>query len=405
MARATKTQPTPATTRQNPNTKSADELTFIEHIYELRSRLFFVFLILLAASSVAFLFNKELVEFILAPLHGEKLVFLTIGGGFSFIFTVCIYFGLVVSIPAIVFHLYKFIRPVMNQPSRRLITGVVFTSIFLAVGGAAFGYFVAIQASIDFLLGFASGAITSSVTAESYLNFIIMYTAGLAAVFQLPLILFIIDHIRPFPPGRLLSSQRFVITGAVIVAALITPTPDIVNQMIIAVPVIVIYQIGAIAIWIRRRRDRKVAKYAVRQAAAQKRLAPALETAGVAVKATAQKPPVVSEQILSSIFFDDKDDEVVNPFLQQFSAVDFAVAGPMGGVHQAGQYQRRSVSMNGIAKQTPTPIVRSPQTKVIVPPRVTLRTSAVEKQRTAHYSTQSSRHRNRSVSIDGFSMV
>jgi len=251
------------TTRLNHSSETPKELTFLEHIRELRARVFWVVASLLIASSIAFVFKDTLVHFILAPLHGEKLVYLTIGGGFSFIFTVCLYFGLVMSVPVIVYHLYQFLQPVLGKTSRRLIVTLILSSAVLALTGAAFGYFVAIQASINFLMGFAEGAITSSVTADSYMNFIVAYTAGLAIVFQLPLLLFMFDHIRPFPPGALMTSQRFVITGAVIVAALITPTPDVVNQMIIAVPIIAIYELGAALVFIRRKmRQRKTSNVA-----------------------------------------------------------------------------------------------------------------------------------------------
>lgn len=227
--------------------------TFLEHIYELRSRLLWSVATLLVASSVGFAFKDILVNIILAPLQGEKLVYLTVGGGFSFVLTICLYFGAVITIPVIMYHLYRFLQPLLPKTSRRFTVTVILLSIGLALAGAAFGYFVAIRASIDFLMGFAAGAVTSNVTTESYLNFIVIYTAGLALIFQLPLLMFIFDRIRPFPPGSLLSSQRFVIAGATIVAALITPTPDAVNMMIIAIPIIAIYEIGALAVVLRHK--------------------------------------------------------------------------------------------------------------------------------------------------------
>ncbi len=228
------------------------QLTFIEHFYELRSRLFWVVTSLILASAVGFHFKDYLVKFVVAPLGGEKLVYLTPGGGFSFIFTVCLYFGALLTIPVIVYHIYRFLQPVLGKTSRRLVVAIVFMSCVLAASGAVFGYMAAIPAAINFLMTFAGDAVSPSLTAESYLGFVVAYMLGLAALFQLPLLLFIFDHVKPFPPGALLSSQRFVIVGAIIAAAIITPTPDIVNQLIIAVPIIVIYQLGAVAIYIRR---------------------------------------------------------------------------------------------------------------------------------------------------------
>lgn len=236
-------------TKRNNN----EQLTFLEHVYELRARIFWVVGALIITSAIGFQFKDMLVSFVMAPLQGEKLVYLTPGGGFSFIFTLCLYFGAILTIPLVVYHLYRFLQPVMGQAPRRLLAGLILLSLLLAMGGAAFGYAVAIPAAIHFLTGFAGSAVTANLTAESYLSFVMAYMFGLAALFQLPLVIFMIDHIRRFPPGTLLSTQRFVIVGAVIAAAIITPTPDVINQMIIAGPIIVVYQLGVVAVWLRRR--------------------------------------------------------------------------------------------------------------------------------------------------------
>lgn len=252
-----KTQKHHQTARQSSRKNSAvtppEALTFLEHVYELRSRLFWVVTSLIVASSLGYYIKDYLVEFILSPLQGEKLIYLTPGGGFSFIFTVCLYFGALLTIPVIVYHIYKFLQPVLGRASRAIVMLIVSLSGILALSGALFAYLVAIPAAITFLTTFAGDAVSPNLTAESYLSFIVAYMLGLAALFQLPLLLFIFDHVKPFPPGALLSSQRFVVVGAIIAAALITPTPDIINQLIVAGPIIAIYQLGAIVVFVRRK--------------------------------------------------------------------------------------------------------------------------------------------------------
>ncbi len=249
-------KPTASQSSRSSSQPAVHQLTFLEHIYELRNRLFWIVIVLLVASSVAFQFKDYLVDFVVAPLHGEKLVYLTPGGGFSFIFTICLYFGALLTIPVIIYHIYRFLQPVFEGASRKLIVILVLLSGILAAAGAVFGYVAAIPAAINFLTTFAGDAVTPNLTAESYLGFVVMYMLGLAALFQLPLLLFMFDHIRPFPPGVLLSSQRYVIVGSVIAAAIITPTPDMINQMIVAGPIMAIYQLGAVAVFIRRRMRR-----------------------------------------------------------------------------------------------------------------------------------------------------
>lgn len=256
------------TPKKPSSQKEVVEQTFLEHIYELRSRIFWVVLTIVLASAAGFQFKDELIAVIMAPLNGQKLVYLTPGGGFGFIFTLAIYFGVLVAIPAIVFHVYRFLQPLLQRTSRVLVAVFMLLSCLLAAGGAAFGYFVTIPAALNFLATFAGDAVTPNLTADSYLNFVVSYVLGLAALFQLPLLLFLFDHVRPFPPGSLLSTQRFIIIGATIVAAIITPTPDAFNMAIVAVPIVTIYQFGVVAIFIRHR---LIARATRRRDARQKR--------------------------------------------------------------------------------------------------------------------------------------
>lgn len=248
-----KTNKTQIADRSQPSHSGQEQLTFLEHIYELRTRLFWIVASLIVASSVGFYFKDLLIAFVKAPLGGEQLIYLTPGGGFSFIFTVCLYFGALLTIPVIMYQLYRFLQPVFGATSRKLIAAIIVLSSLLATGGAVFGYFVAIPAAIEFLTTFAGDAVAPSLTAESYLGFVMAYMLGLAVLFQLPLLLYIIDYVKPFPPGGLLSSQRYVLAGAIIAAAVITPTPDIINQAIVAGPIILIYQFGAVAVYFRHR--------------------------------------------------------------------------------------------------------------------------------------------------------
>jgi sec-independent protein translocase protein TatC len=253
-------QKTKIPTKQKKLSQKSEQ-TFLDHLYELRKRIAWIALTLVVTSALGFQFKDQLIAAIMSPLHGEKLVYLTPAGGFSFIFTLSIYFGALLTIPVIIFQIYRFLQPLLGKSSKKLATILITLSITLAAAGAAFGYFVTIPAAINFLSTFAGDAVTPNLTAESYLNFVVTYVLGLAALFQLPLLLFLFDHIRPIPPGTLSSTQRFVIIGATIMAAIITPTPDALNMMIVAVPIIIVYEMGALAVFIRRGiRNRAAAK-------------------------------------------------------------------------------------------------------------------------------------------------
>jgi len=231
-------------------------------------------LALILASSGAYLIQDQIMAALMAPLGGQRLVYLTPIGGFSFIFKVSIYFGIGVILPVVIYHIYRFLEPIMDKRRKRSVALYIFASTGLAIAGGSFAYFASLPAALHFLTGFSIHNVSAMLTVDSYLTFVITYVLGAAALFQIPLILMIINTIKPIPPSKLLSSERFVILGAFIVAAIISPTPDITNQAILAVPIIVMYQFGVLAVWLQSR-GLKRRQPAVRQSSQAAQLAPA----------------------------------------------------------------------------------------------------------------------------------
>lgn len=246
-------KPNPRQTKR-PN-KTA---TFADHISEIRRRIAIIVGAFLLTSALAYNYKDWLTQFIMQPLHGEKLVYLTPGGGFSFIFQISMYAGLLVMAPLVMYHIYAFIRPALPARAQRSAIGVILAAALLMAAGACYGYFVAVPSALQFLSTFAGDAITPNLTADSYLSFFLTYIVGLGVLFELPLLLLFIHWARPMTPKGLMKSERYVILGAFVVAALITPTPDVFNQLMIALPLIIIYQLGVVAVLVAIRRQKRV---------------------------------------------------------------------------------------------------------------------------------------------------
>lgn len=235
-------------------------ITLHDHIKELRNRFFVVAIIFVVASAVAYNYKDILIHYLLKPLGDEKLIYLNPAGGFSFIFQVTMYVGMAVAIPFLIYNLYRFVSPALPERARQHSALVMISSLILLAIGVTFGYMIAIPGALNFLNNFADGYVIPSLTAESYLNFILAYTAGLGILFQLPLILLLIHWIHPLKPLGLLKFERWMILIAFVAAAMITPTPDIMNQLVIALPIILMYQLGFIAICISVAKAKKRAR-------------------------------------------------------------------------------------------------------------------------------------------------
>jgi sec-independent protein translocase protein TatC len=237
-----------ASSKTTPKTQ-----TFMEHVRELRGRLVWVVLLFVLVTGAAFPFFEDIIKLLMKPLGNEKLYYLTPIGGVSFAIKVCMYVGMIATIPVLVYHLYQFISPVMKRRSAKRAILYVLLSTSLAAIGIIFAYLVTLPSAMHFLTGFTIGGVSAMLTVDSYLSFIVAYVLASALMFQVPLVMVIIDRITPMPPSSWNKYQRHMIVGAFIIAMLITPSPEITTQFTLAAPTILMYQIGILLVWIRHR--------------------------------------------------------------------------------------------------------------------------------------------------------
>lgn len=244
----------------NSSQVSGSSPVFMDHIRELQWRLAIVALAFLATGAAVYPFFDKIVALLLKPLGNNlSLVYLTPGGAFNFAVQVCIYAAMIGALPVALYHTYRFVMPAVEKTTLRGVLGYSLSSLLLAAVGVAFSYFLALPAAIQFLTSFDLKNISPMLTVESYLSFVMTYLLAGALLFQLPLFMTIINRIKPMTPRMLMSGQRHVILWSVVFAAVISPTPDAVNQLLLAAPMIVMYQVGIVIILLknRKRADKK----------------------------------------------------------------------------------------------------------------------------------------------------
>lgn len=248
----------PATNRAQAKRRAtqAETKAFIEHLRELRTRIVFVGLAIFAGGSLAYPFRQTIIDFLVAPAGDQQFIFTSPTGGFDFVFKVCLAVGVIVAIPVIIFNLLRYLQPLFPKASVKTATLGMLFSVALALIGMAFAYIVGLPAALKFLLQtFLTGPVEALITIQAYMSFVVIYMLGAALIFQIPLILLLINRIKPLKPSKLFKQQRWVILISFLVAVIITPTPDVTSLLILAIPMIIMYQFGIILIMVANRRS------------------------------------------------------------------------------------------------------------------------------------------------------
>ncbi|HSW99335.1 MAG TPA: twin-arginine translocase subunit TatC [Candidatus Saccharimonadales bacterium] len=244
------TSPAEAAPAHNPR------LTFMAHLMELRKRLFYIALSIVLWGAAAYFVQQKIVAILLRPAHNQQFIYTSVGGGIDFLFRVCIYTGIVFSIPVIVFQVLKYVQPLIKKDAVRFVAFGSVVSGVLAAAGMVFGYFLGLPAALHFLLHqFTTAQIHALLTIQSYMSFVTLYMLGSALLFQLPLILVLINRIKPLKPKKLFHYERWVVLFAFVAGGIMNPSPRVQDQLLLAGPMVAAYQIGILLVWLANRRS------------------------------------------------------------------------------------------------------------------------------------------------------
>jgi sec-independent protein translocase protein TatC len=232
-------------------------MTMLKHIDELRHRLFWSALFFIVGALIGYMIRQPLQDLLLNPIN-QPIYYTSPTGGFDFILKICLFFGFLVTIPVFTYHFLRFIAPALRRSLHRALIIIIAISSLLTIAGVGFAYLVSLPAALYFLSKFSNEQVQSLLSANEYLSFIMLYLGGFAVIFQLPLILLLINWIVPIKTVTLWKYQPYVLVGSFIIAALLTPTPDPLNQAIMAAPIIVLYELSVLIIWLINRKNRVV---------------------------------------------------------------------------------------------------------------------------------------------------
>jgi sec-independent protein translocase protein TatC len=237
------------------------EAPLLDHLIELRRRLLYCVLALLLFFGVAFYFAKPIFGFLVHPLADagqDRLIFTQIFEAFFVKVKVAFFAAMMLSFPIIANQLWQFVAPGLYRSEKRALLPFLLATPVLFTAGAALAYYFAIPVALNFLLGL-EGDLGGGVRQEAlpsvgnYLDFVMQFLFAFGVSFLLPVLLMLLERAGVVTRKQLVSARRYAIVAAFGISAVLTP-PDIGSQFLLAVPMVLLYELALIGIWLTERR-------------------------------------------------------------------------------------------------------------------------------------------------------
>ena len=242
--------------RPNP-----DKMSFLEHLEELRIRLVHSAVALTLAFALCWNWHEELFHFLTGPLRKGfpdiKFIFTGPSEAFVLYMKMAFFVGIFVAAPYILWQVWAFIAPGLYAHEKGYVYPFIFFGTLLFVGGGLFGHYILFPVTFSFLGGYGGQDMTFMPKVDEYFTVYSWFLLGLGLVFQIPIVVFVLSRIGIVTPGFLLRQFKFAVLGAFIISAVITPTADIVNQTLLAVPMMGLYLLGVLIAFLFGRKRKK----------------------------------------------------------------------------------------------------------------------------------------------------
>ncbi|HET6536655.1 MAG TPA: twin-arginine translocase subunit TatC [Sphingopyxis sp.] len=239
------------------------KMPLLDHLIELRARLLKSLMAIAVAFGICLYFAKEIFAVLVQPLVAAgqgKLIYTQLFEAFFVEIKVALFAAMMIAFPVIAIQLWRFVAPgLFKQEKRALLPFLVATPLLFSMG-ASFAYFVTIPIALKFLLGYQGniGGVSQEAlpSVGNYLSFTMQFIMAFGIAFLLPILLMLIERAGLVTREQLIGSRRYMIVGAFVIAAIFTP-PDILSQLLLAIPLCVLFELTMFAIWFTQRKREK----------------------------------------------------------------------------------------------------------------------------------------------------
>jgi len=221
-------------------------MTFIEHLEELRRRIIVMFLSLVVATSVGYIFSWEILGFLKEPAAKANiplnLYYQTVLEPFMVRFKIAIYAAIVLALPVIIYEILAYIAPALRKREKRFMYYALFFIIIFFLAGVAFCYMYILPVGLKWLTGQSGGEITPVLMANQYVSFVALLMVGVGLSFETPLVVWLVVRLGIVTPQRLHKNWRIAVIVILAFAALITPDWNPVTMVLVAAPMFLLYE-------------------------------------------------------------------------------------------------------------------------------------------------------------------
>ncbi|MGQ9813541.1 MAG: twin-arginine translocase subunit TatC [Candidatus Roseilinea sp.] len=236
----------------NPAAQEEEGMSLMDHLRELRERLFKAVMAIVIGSAIGLVFSNQILHLLILP-YGNKIVTIAPTETLTNTFVVSLTFGAALAMPAVIYQILAFVMPGLLPNEKRWVLIGVPTATLLFVIGALFAWFIMLPPAIGFLTTINTDVFEVQLRADDYIPFVTGILFWIGVAFEMPVVIFVLARFNVVTARTLARQWRYAVVFIAILAALITPTPDPVNMSLVMAPLFVLYSISILMAAIARR--------------------------------------------------------------------------------------------------------------------------------------------------------
>ena len=229
------------------------EMTFYEHLDELRKRIIIIAVIILIATVICFAYVEDIIFFLTNKAENLDLIYTTPAEAFMSQIRLSFFVGALLTLPFTLHQIFAFVMPALRKKEKKAAILLLFFMVILFYTGLLFAYYVVFPYALYFFLGFSTEGLLPLFTISNYISFVVSFLLGFGLVFQVPLIFWFLGRLSIISSAFLRANRKYALLIIAIISSVITP-PDLFSMLLMMGPLLLLFEIGILLVRLAERR-------------------------------------------------------------------------------------------------------------------------------------------------------